>query len=208
MKQLYALLLLALLTSCNQEDDYVYPPVVLEFITVQSNGEGSVNRLITDQGETLTVTENLTEWHLAANESQRMVGYYERNGETAIIYSLSKVIATPPKPASEFEEILTDPADVQSVWLGYRYLNMILLIKAQEEKHSFGFIENSVGELADKCVINLLLYHDSGNDFGAYTKRAYLSIPLEAYYTRYPNKKLEINFSLQTSKGLKSYTLR
>ena len=52
LKYLLPLLWLTLLAgvSC-KEDDYVYPSVVTEFIDGQTDSEGVLSRLITDEGE-------------------------------------------------------------------------------------------------------------------------------------------------------------
>ena len=59
---------------------------------------------------------------------------------------------------------------------------MVLLIPVKEQKHSFHFVDEGVETAADgKNVLNLRLYHDSNNDYAAFTNRAYLSVPLHGY---------------------------
>ena len=73
----------------------------------------------------------------------------------------------------------TDPVNIQSIWRSGDYLNMILLVKAQNKKHSFHFIE-AQGANQTSCL-RLTLYHDKGEDVEAYTQKAYLSVPLKKY---------------------------
>ena len=45
--------LLLLMSACG-EDDYYYPSVKLEFVTVKAGTDGSIQTLIPDNGEALT----------------------------------------------------------------------------------------------------------------------------------------------------------
>ena len=181
------LLLPVFLCSC-KEDDYVYPSVKMEFITAEAGSTGALQSFTTDEGERLSVAEDRTNTKIAANETRRMLTNYEPLGEgKARIYALASVVSPVPLPpdAAVFREgIKTDPAGIQSIWLGRDYLNMVLLVKAQSGAHLFHFVEEGVTtDPEGNAVVNLLLYHDAGNDTPSYTKRAYLSVPLRQYAT-------------------------
>ena len=47
--------LLFLMTACG-DDDYYYPSVKLEFVTVEAGEDGRIQTLIPDKGEVLTVS--------------------------------------------------------------------------------------------------------------------------------------------------------
>lgn len=49
--------LLLLMSACG-EDDYYYPSVKLEFVTVKAGTDGSIQTLIPDNGEALTVSRS------------------------------------------------------------------------------------------------------------------------------------------------------
>ena len=49
----------SLMTACG-DDDYYYPSVKLEFVTVEAGEDGRIQTLIPDKGEVLTVAEDRT----------------------------------------------------------------------------------------------------------------------------------------------------
>lgn len=46
-------ILLCVLVSCGDDDDYHYPPVKLEFLTAQADANGSLKSVLTDEGKTM-----------------------------------------------------------------------------------------------------------------------------------------------------------
>lgn len=89
--------LLFLMTACG-DDDYYYPSVKLEFVTVEAGEDGRIQTLIPDKGEVLTVSEDRTGSTISPNTSRRVMSNYEvLSGEnTATIYSLH----TPSSPTT------------------------------------------------------------------------------------------------------------
>ena len=45
--------LLFLMTACGDDDDYYYPSVKLEFVTVKAGADGLIQSLLPDKGELL-----------------------------------------------------------------------------------------------------------------------------------------------------------
>lgn len=177
---LYILLISALLLAACGKDEYVYPPVLTEFISAGTDESGCISTLQTDKGVSYRLENRDKYTGLTADSVYRVIAVYEVKDTvslSAYIYSLGNVFA--PEPVTEWsEEIIQDPVDVQSIWLSGDYLNMILLVKAQNEKHTFRFIR-----MEDSPSFHLTLYHDKGEDVEAYTQRAYLSVPLQKYKT-------------------------
>lgn len=183
-----ALLICVSLASCGDEE-YYYPPVKLEFLTAQADANGSLKSVLTDEGKTLAVVEDATNTLVEPNSSVRIVSNYSI--ETAAdgtagakLYALLRATSPTPQPADKFKDgIKQDPVEVLSIWMGIDYLNMMFDIKAQNARHSFHFVENEVttNEDAGTREVYLSLYHDDGGDTQAYTKRAYISIPLRQY---------------------------
>ena len=68
--------LLFLMTACG-DDDYYYPSVKLEFVTVEAGEDGRIQTLIPDKGEALPVAEDRTGSTIAANTSRRVMSNYE-----------------------------------------------------------------------------------------------------------------------------------
>jgi hypothetical protein len=186
----YALLLSALTlgaTSCS-DDDYVYPSVKLEMLTVNADSNGALTSVITDKGERLIVAEDLTSAKLDAGASKRVISNYETlEDNTVRIYSLTSVVNPTPLPPTDktFKDgVKSDPLTLSSVWLGYEYINMMLTLKMDAtSKHYFHFVEESVGETVDGVKsVDILLYHDSSNGESYYSKRTYASLPVKQYF--------------------------
>lgn len=200
------LLISFLFFSCGEDDDYVYPSVKLEFLTAEAGSDGFLNYLVTDNGERLVVSEDLSKTQIDANSSVRIVSNYEELDETAAgikqakVYALLKAVSPQPSPASDFADgVKTDPADVLSIWLGRDYLNVTLSIKMQNGKHLFHFVENKVetDQTTGRQTVYLTLYHDAGDDLEAFTRRAYLSVPLSKY-TENNTRETIVYFSVNT----------
>lgn len=101
----------------------------------------------------------------------------------------------------------TDPVELQSIWLGYDYLNILLGIKAQNGRHIVDFIEDEVTADAatGQVTVHLTLFHDNVEDVQAYTRRAYASAPLWKYATA-GVQKVTVYFTVNTySEGPKTY---
>lgn len=202
-----------LLLSCSGEDDYYYPSVKQEFLTAASGSDGRLQTVITDEGETYNVAQDATKTSIDSNTTVRIVsnyGFVDPNDKKAGIklYNLLKSVSPVPLPPSGFKDgVKTDPANVLSAWMGADYLNIILEIKAQDGKHYFHFIEDKVKDSAGGVrEVDITLYHDADGDVQAYTKRAYLSIPLRQYAVA-GVKKISVHFSLNTyASGIKTYT--
>ena len=189
--------LLFLMTACG-DDDYYYPSVQLEFVTVVSGEDGSIQTLIPDKGESLSVLEDRTGSAISPNTSRRVMSNYEVLAGGARIYSLQSLVTPDPKPEDDpvyKDGIKKDPVEMVSIWLGRNYLNMILNLKVSTGKgHVFGIVED-VSELETKGVVNMLLYHDANSDAEYYNRRAYISVPLEKYVdAENPDRMIKIKF--------------
>lgn len=186
-----------LMTACG-DDDYYYPSVKLEFVTVRAGGDGSIQTLIPDKGASLPVLEDRTGSVISPNTSRRVMSNYEVLAEGARIYSLQSLVTPDPKPEDDpvyKDGIKKDPVEMVSIWLGRNYLNMILNLKVSTGKgHVFGIVED-ISELETKGVVNMLLYHDANSDEEYYNRRAYISVPLEKYVNAAdPDRKINIKF--------------
>ncbi|KAB5032935.1 hypothetical protein GAC71_17745, partial [Bacteroides thetaiotaomicron] len=87
---LWLLGMLFLMTACGDDDDYYYPSVKLEFVTVKAGADGLIQSLLPDKGELLTVAKDRTGSTISPNSARRVISNYEVNSEdaTAVIYSL------------------------------------------------------------------------------------------------------------------------
>lgn len=198
--------LLFLVASC-KEDEYYYPSVRLEFVTVNSGSDGYLHSLITDKGESLQVSEDLTNSSIASNSSKRVLSNYEvvpttEGVATAKIYSLQNLLILTPKKANDpayAGGIKTDPVDVISIWVGGDYLNLILNVKQKGGiQHVLGMVEESVEDVAGKRVITLSLFHNAKGDLEYYNRRAYISVPLTNYVVEGLSQTIRIKFKYHT----------
>lgn len=188
--------LLVLMTACG-EDDYYYPSVKLEYVTIEAGEDGRIQTLLPDKGASLPVLEDRTGSSISPNTSRRVMSNYEVVSGGVKIYSLQSLITPMPKPEDDpvYENgVKTDPVEVVSIWLGRDYLNMILNLKVSTGKgHTFGIVEDT-SELETKSIVDMLLYHDANSDEEYYNRRAYISVPLAQYIDRENPEQIKIKF--------------
>lgn len=189
--------LLVLMTACG-EDDYYYPSVKLEYVTIEAGEDGRIQTLLPDKGASLPVLEDRTGSSISPNTSRRVMSNYEVVSGGVKIYSLQSLITPVPKPEDDpvYENgVKTDPVEVVSIWLGRDYLNMILNLKVSTGKgHTFGIVEDT-SELETKGIVDMLLYHDANSDEEYYNRRAYISVPLAQYIDRENPEQIKIKFN-------------
>lgn len=195
--------------ACKEDESYHYPPVKLEFFTMQPDAEGRPLTIRTDDGVLRSVVEYTSAKRTENSAALRVVGHYEETAPTADgtaavkLYTWSAVTAPLPRVEADFEKgVKRDPADLLSAWMGWDYLNLLLTVKGQDAKHAFHFVEEAVNHDPATGIrsVTLSLYHDAANDVQAYTKRAYLSVPLRQYAADNVSK-VELTFKLLTYTG-------
>lgn len=204
--------MLMLLTACG-EDEYHYPSVRLEFLTAFSGTDGKLKSVLTDEGVSLPVAEDASNLTIDANSFIRIISNYAPmtaadGSEGVKLYAVASTISSMPQPPSKFEQgVKNDPVELQSIWMGIDYLNMVLGIKVQNGTHRLGFVEDEVSKDTESghTTVRLSLYHDSSNDVQAYTKRAYVSVPLWQYATE-GVQQVSLYFTLHTSSGEETYS--
>lgn len=181
----FALLgMLWLLIGCSEEE-IVYPSFEQAFLSAYSGARGMVERVLPDDGQMLEVVEDRSGIVLKGDTVVRVIANYEElSGNRVIIYGMGWVIAPVPEPADSplFKDgILTDPVSLQAVWMGRDYLNLVFEARVKDQKHFFHVVEERVSEENGSKEVDLLLYHDAGNDLMAFSQRVYISVPLAGY---------------------------
>ena len=201
------LLGLLILTASCKEEEYYYPSVRLEFVTVKAGSDGKLQLLVPDRGSSLQVVEDLTQSSLGYNSSKRVMSNYEMvtlddGSSAAKIYSLQSVVAPEPKKIDDpaFQGVIkTDPVSVTGIWIGGNYLNMILTLKVKGGKqHIFGIVEEAIEERETERIVFLSLFHNASGDEEYYDRRAYISVPLTKYHVAEVNKAIKIKFRYHT----------
>lgn len=190
--------------SCTDEETRAYPPLVSEFATLLTDGAGIPSELRTDDGGLYDVENagELVSDSLASDSLYRSIVRYERTEKGVYIYAFQKVMSAYAVSRELLADgVKADPVEMQAIWSGGGYLNMILLVKAQAGNHSFHFVEDSL-TLADdgRKTLFLSLSHDAGGDVMAYTRKAYLSVPLAPYKETLASGD-SIVFSIPTTRG-------
>lgn len=210
---LLVVVLLCLFVSCG-DDDYHYPSVKQDFLTAFSGSDGRLESVLTDEGETFQIVEDASGLRVNADTAIRIVANYETlvTDNDVIggkLYALLQTVSPVPLAVAEFEGgVKTEPSEIQSIWLGYGYLNIVLKVK-QQGKHLFHFVEDEVVVDRDngRVTVQLTLYHDISSIVQDYSKRAYLSVPLKQYMTD-GIKDMSVYFRIYTySDRFKTYIL-
>ncbi|MDD3038519.1 NigD-like protein [Bacteroides sp.] len=198
--------LLLFVSACG-DDEYHYPSVKLDFVTVKSGVNGKLQTLLPDKGGALAVSKDRTNSTISPNNSKRVLANYEvtsSDGVTsATIYSLQSLVTLTPKFKGDpgYGDLTkTDPIDVVSIWMGRDYLNIILSLKA---KGGVQHIFDLLGEVQEESengekVVVLSLYHDANGDPEYYNRRAYISVPLTKLAGK-PDQVVRIKFKYYTS---------
>ena len=179
----FLLLCMYLLGAC-KEEEYVYPDVITEFIGAATDENGTLTRLVADNGEEYRIQARSGLDGLKKDTLYRTISIYQPlENQTVQQYSSELVLSMIPVSAKQIiGDIKTDPVDIERMWLSGKYLNMVLLAKVKEESHSYHFIDQGIQKEADGTqTLHLQLYHNRNNDYEAFTRKVYLSVPLWAY---------------------------
>lgn len=200
-------LLLLLLTGCNKEDEYIYPEVIKEFVTLKTGAGGQVSQIITDWDETFLINQDMTGLALEPNTYYRTVSNYQpltrqtvASYGTADLYSATGVYAGMIIPASSVSGgFKTDPVEVKRIWKRGKFINMELSVQGKDQSHTFAFIKDGTEPETGNIIIKIA--HDSNNDYHAFTKSAYLSLQLTELY----GEADSVSINIRTSENWERY---
>ena len=158
--------------------------MITEFIGAATDENGTLTRLVADNGEEYRIQARSGLDGLKKDTLYRTISIYQPlENQTVQLYSSELVLSMIPVSAKQIiGDIKTDPVDIERMWLSGKYLNMVLLAKVKEESHSYHFIDQGIQKEADGTqTLHLQLYHNRNNDYEAFTRKVYLSVPLWAY---------------------------
>lgn len=175
------------ISSC-KEDEYVYPSVFTEFVDIKTDASGKLAYINIDDGSTFQIKDRSGIEGFTPDSTYRSLSIYEildeSNGANLVrLYSCQFVISVVPTTEDKFTKgIKTDPLDIDRIWRSGNYINMVLDIMAKDKSHTLNFVDNGMTENSDGSkTLNITIYHDQRNDYEAFTKKAYVSIPLWPY---------------------------
>lgn len=172
-KGVMACAVLLFLFSC-KEDDYQYPAVRTDFVSVTTNAEGKVDSLFDDNGSKYAVS--LSQTGLTKDSLYRCVSTYAVNESGVQLYNLQNIVS--PDPLI-YGILKTDPVTSVRIWRGADYINMVVKTLGQSKAHRWGLHEASFD--TQKHCLSFTLYHDINGDYPAFSRETYLSFPLRRY---------------------------
>ena len=184
MKRTTALLLtltavLALsFTACVEDRDKV-ATMFSGFVTGYTDGQGYVTVIKNDFGDEYMVSEKTQQ--LKPDTLYRMVASLELDeNKTAKVLQMVPTISRRAPVDSLVHDSLrvTDPVEIQSVYLGGGYLNIYLGVKVEKESSNHKLLYS---RLTTPGKLTFTIYHNARGDRPVYTKHAYISIPLYGY---------------------------
>lgn len=78
---------------------------------------------------------------------------------------------------------------------------MILLVQYKELSHLYHFVDEGItSDQSGTQTLNLRLFHDRNNDYEAFTKQVYLSVPLKIISSYYGKEIKSVSTSIHTKK--------
>ena len=133
-------------TACgdDEEDGYVYPSLLTEFVEVYTDAKGNGTQFVTDDGKIYAINSPIQ--GLQPDAAYRLVcGYevtadYQGGHPVAKIYTVETVNLLKQK---EEPSDTDDPLAVASIWNGGNYLNLHLMPKTQGGTQEWGYRTDS-----------------------------------------------------------------
>ncbi len=197
-KQIIGIFLTALLllfVSCEKQpkrlDDFF-----VEFATVVKSGD-KINFEL-DNGKRL-IPETLKNY--SGKEGQRVVLNYTPT-ETGMIKvnSVSDIFTGTLQTTNNLSDIYLDPVEIQSVWVGGNYLNMILDIEYFNKRHTAGLFRdtNAPGNI-------IYLSYTRNGDSPGYAKKLYLSFLISSL--KISGQETPFTLRINTANGQRTINL-
>lgn len=187
-KTYISLLSCIMLVSSCKKDEYVYPDVLTEFVDMETDNSGRLSYINRDNGDEYLINKRSGLDGFTPDSTYRALSVFEPSenndgNATATLYSCQFVISVIPSAEDRFPKgIKTDPLDIDRIWQSGNYINMVLNIMAKDKPHALNFVDNGITNNRDGSrTLDITIYHDQNNDYEAYTKKAYASVPLWPY---------------------------
>lgn len=163
-----------------------YSLLTAEFVEAHTGARGTVDYVMTDAGERLTLSPApAPEWASAPDTVYRAVLYYDRAGGGEVRpRALSEVPVAAVQPSASLDTVVTDPLELESAWLSAsgRWLNLGLVLMTGEgggsgARQTLGLVCDSVkASPGGVRTAHLRLYHDQGGVPEYYSAKTYVSV--------------------------------
>lgn len=179
-----------LLMSCEQDGydkgEGVFSYTQADFCEAHSNSVKAIDYVVTDEGETLQLTEPFESTFITTADSiYRTILYYNKQTDNkAQLVSIGLVPTLGIVAGNEFEGLKTDPVKLESTWVSTngKYLNMAIWLKTgtisdKAEMQSIGMVCMEKTQNADGSITaQLRLHHSQGDVPQYYSTRYYVSL--------------------------------
>ena len=190
-------LTLMAMTACTQDaynkGDSEISNLRADFVEAIVGQSGKIEAVITDDDERLELTSPFSvKWAQQRDTTYRAVLYYNKVEGKAEPYGCNFIttfsILHSPQLAGKFKR---DPLTLESIWLSghKRYLNLRLALKSgavAENAHAQTLSvwgDSLVTDARGRHVYMIHLAHNQGDEPEYYTRRVYISIPLQGLDT-------------------------
>ena len=168
-------------TACSddEEDGYVYPSLLTEFVEVYTDARGNGTHFVTDDGKIYAINSPIQ--GLQPDAAYRLVcGYevtadYQEGHPVAKVYTAETVNLLKPKEEPSDDDA---PLAINSIWHGGDYLNLHLAPKTQRGRQEWGYRTDSTRSSYTGTIYHLSLYHRQPGDPYSYSTTVYASLPL------------------------------
>ena len=178
---LYAFALLATVSCYFNDDRDPVETMFSGFMTGETDSKGKITILKNDFGLKYRVTEQLENIKLRPDTVYRIVASVALDeSNNARIIQMVKAMSYIATPDSIIPDSMrgTDPVEIESIYVGGGYLNVLVGVKVQNEESDHDLFYT---RLDTPGKYTFKIYHKAYGDREMYTKHAYISIPLWGY---------------------------
>ncbi|MGN0281126.1 MAG: hypothetical protein ACI4B3_02360 [Prevotella sp.] len=193
-----------------------YSYLQADFVEAHTNRDKKVDYAITDNGDSLTLSEPIsTPWSNTADSTYRVAMYYNKVDNDKIdAVMFEQMINMSITPIDSITEMKTDPVGLEAAWTDKRkrYINLTITLKvgtvtSNSLKHHITLIPDSIHTFTDskKRTLHLTLYHDKGDIPEYYSQKYYFSLPT-SYLKVLDSDSVAIHINT-TANGMKTYTM-
>ncbi len=194
-----------------------------DFVEAHTNSSAYINQIVTDDGETLTLTKSPSvSWATKPDTLYRALLYYNKVLSSSGSYQ-AEPISISQIPVLEITDIaditngvVTDPVSFTSAWKSKngKYINLDFYIKIGSSDGSFG--SQAIGIVYDGAQttdsgnrhVSLRLYHDQNGVPEYYSTEVFVSIALTDFpITLTQGDEIEITINTYDGTITKSFTI-
>lgn len=156
------------------------------FGEVHTTAKGTLAYVVTDEGDTLRIADNIVNKSLAVADSvYRVLYYYDQNGKNV---NPRSIVALPVVQLSTNSKLETDPVSFESAWVSKnrKYFNIGFALKVghsdgQDKKQRIGVVRDSLVRTPScQHILYMHLVHSQNGVPQYYSQSYYISIPLKS----------------------------